>query len=302
MKVIFKIIIPILTLFVLMSACSANVAADNLSPETTSESLSPSPLSDNVDMYKSEVTNLYQGEILYVDIPILQFMGADISEVIDVLGEPLDVASRPPSTDVAGIYVYDRLYFHVDDNTPIGYITMSPDVCEIDGVSLDKNRDELISMLGVPNFESFDEEGEFSNYLLLDYEIQGYWVRFCLETSDEKASWMEIYKVDTDTVIYSELEALNLVKNYIAGGDDSIFEPLSSSDSLTYKYRNSNYMIQYDSIMNDQYHLIHEYEFVIDDPESGEGHTSTGNWYQVDIFTGEIIPMFNDDGSMNENY
>ncbi len=88
-----------------------------------------------------------------------------------------------------------------------------------------------------------------------------------------------------------ELVALNLVKNYIAGSDNSVFEPLDSV-SLTYKFKDSNYMIQYDGKLDDQYHLIHEYEFVVDNPKTGAGHTATSNWYQVDIDTGEIIPMF----------
>ena len=412
MKNISKIILPVFMLLALLTACSDNVVTDNPSSDTTTESLSSSPVPDHMDMTTPGTASLDQGEILYDGNPILQFMGADISEVIDVLGEPLDVTSRPPSTDIAGIYVYDRLYFHVDDNTSIGYITMSPDVCEIDGVSLDKNRDELISILGVPEYEMFDEEGEFSNYLLLDFEIQDCLVRFCLETSDEKASWMEVYtvspepsaasdtpdqryigewypdndsldyliisEINDDTIMfelglirvaviwakavinnneiqfgenispeydgpamngtleffensisvtisesefeyikagtiynftiknenftYPESEALNLVKNYIADGNDSTFEPSSYLNPLSYNFKSSNYMIQYDTKLENQYHLIHEYEFVIDDSESGEGHTSTSNWYQVDILTGEIIPMFNKDGSLNENY
>lgn len=443
MKFIFKIIMPILTILVHVTACSVNVVTDNRSPETTTESLSVSPVPDDVDMYTPNAESLYQGEILYGGTPILQLMGGDIYKVIEVLGEPLDITSRPPSTDMAGIYVYDRLYFHVDDNTPIGYITMLPDVCEIDGVSLDKNRDELISILGVPESEQFDDEGEFSNYLLLDFEIQGCLVRFCLEDPDKKASWMEVYgsysnppaatdeshfsgetavptedagtnspttrnspmftpivpnqnyigewysdkdnldcltileinddtitfemslirltvmwataiienneikfgenilsdydgpalngtlefyeggisvaineseveyieagtiynfTVKTENFTYPELEALKLVKNYIESGNDSIFEPLNASYPLTYKFKDSNYMIQYDSKMHNQRHLIHQYEIVIDDSVTGEGHTSTSNWYQVDILTGEIISMFNEDGSLNENY
>lgn len=226
MKIISKIIVPILTLLVLLTACSVNVVTDNPSPDTTTESLSPSPLPDNVDMSTPNAASLYQGEILYDGIPILQFMGVDISKVIDVLGEPLDVTSRSPSTDMAGIYVYDRLYFHVDDNTPIGYITMSPDVCEIDGVSLDKNRDELISILGVPKSERFDDEGEFSNYLLLDFEIQGCLVRFCLETSDKKTSWMEVYKVSSDPLAATD-------KSYFGGETAAPTEDVGTSIPTT---------------------------------------------------------------------
>lgn len=99
-----------------------------------------------------------------------------------------------------------------------------------------------------------------------------------------------------------ELAALNLVKNYIAGNDGLIFEPLSEPNRPTYRFRDSNYMIQYDSKMDNQHYLIHEYEFVMDVNLTGEGHTVTSNWYKADIATREVIPMFNKDGNLNENY
>ncbi len=434
MKIILKNIVPILMFFVLLTACSVNEEIDSANSYTPIESSHKSVLSNDVDISTSNTVSLYQGDILYKGIPILKLMGDDISKAIDVLGEPLDVASRPPLTEVAGVYVYDRLYLHIDDNTPIGYITMSPDVCEIDGISLDKNRNELISILGDPKSERFDDTGQYAYDLLLDFEIQGCYVRFCLENSDTKANWIEVFELvestttsyfnsETDTLkedtgitenttptpikpnqshigewyfnkdnldyliiseinddtivfemgliritifwataviennkikfgenissnysgpalngilefyensisviitesefeyikagtiydftvknenyIYPELEALKLVKNYIARGDNSTFEPLNSQIPLSYKFKNSNYMIQYDSKINNQLHLIHQYEFVIDNPETGEGHTATSNWYKVDIVTNEITPMFNEDGSLNENY
>lgn len=203
MKNLTKAIMLILTLIVTLTGCAVNEGTESPSSDSTVESLLPLTLPDNIDTTPDmditpEIASLYQGEILYDGIPILQFMGDDISTMINVLGEPLDIASRPVSADIAGIYVYDRLYVHVGDNTPIGYITMLPEVCEIDGVSLDKNRDELISILGAPQYEMFDEEGEYSHFLLLDFEIQGCLVRFCLETADEKASWMEIYDISSD--------------------------------------------------------------------------------------------------------
>lgn len=124
---------------------------------------------------------------------------------------------------------------------------------------------------------------------------------------DEKGTNRQI-QIDNKTKtadavsISPELTALNLVKDYIAGDDDSVFEPRDSSSGLTYKFRNSAYMIQYELKLDNQHYLIRQYEFVIDDPETGEGHTATANWYEVDIHTGVIIPMFDKDGSLNENY
>ena len=185
-KMIFMLIIvvAISSLF----ACSQNepVKSDNIS--------TPIPtIFKNVTL--TPEAGITQGEMLYNDIPILQFIGADISKVIDVLGEPVEIASRPPSTEVAGIYVYDSLYFHVDDNTPIGYITMSPEVCKIDGSSLNKNKKELIYILGEPISEKVDDEGEYSNSLLLDFNIENRLVRFVLENENTKAHLIEICSI-----------------------------------------------------------------------------------------------------------
>lgn len=101
----------------------------------------------------------------------------------------------------------------------------------------------------------------------------------------------------------SEEEALELVKNLF---DEGAFEPLDSENgSLVYRFKNSSYMLQYDNYISDEsgeYHLIHEYEIVIDDAQTGAGHTATANWYKVDAKTGEITPMFLEDRTCNENY
>lgn len=122
------------------------------------------------------------------------------------------------------------------------------------------------------------------------------------ESEYMKAGTIYNFTVKDENFIHPEFEALKLVKNYIENGRDSIFEPLISSYPLTYKFKNSNHMIQYDSKLDNGHHLIHQYEIVIDDPVSGESHGATSNWYDVDIHTGKISPMFNDDVSLNENY
>ena len=94
-----------------------------------------------------------------------------------------------------GIYIHDGIYFYVDINTSITVcITISPDICEVDGVALDKNREELINIFGIPKSEWYDEEGGPYFYnLILDFEIQSRFVRFGLQTSDEKANFMEFF-------------------------------------------------------------------------------------------------------------
>jgi hypothetical protein len=106
---------------------------------------------------------------------------------------------------------------------------------------------------------------------------------------DENGTNRQIQTNGMNNGISVELKALMLVRDYSTGINGSVFEPL---DGLTYKYKDSNYKIEYDSQIDDDLHLIHEYEFVMDNFISGEGHTATVNWYEVNTNTGEVIPMF----------
>ncbi|KIL35029.1 hypothetical protein SD71_15265 [Cohnella kolymensis] len=49
--------------------------------------------------------------------------------------------------------------------------------------------------------------------------------------------------------------------------------------------------VEYDHNEGAEY-LIHVYEVVIDDPNTGEGHTATWGWYYVNPKTGGIRSMF----------
>ena len=40
-----------------------------------------------------------------------------------------------------------------------------------------------------------------------------------------------------------------------------------------------------------QYFVVQHYESVIDDPETGEGHTATSAWYYVEETTGNVYTM-----------
>jgi len=110
----------------------------------------------------------------------------------------------------------------------------------------------------------------------------------------------ELQKVGTAEpmkTIISPGQALNYVRNYINGDGEDVFEPndISLGGELIYKYKNTNYIITYERYIDDEsgkHHLIHDFEIVIDNEETGEGHTITANWYQVDGITGDVLPMF----------
>ena len=121
---------------------------------------------------------------------------------------------------------------------------------------------------------------------------------------DGSLSLVEFNNYEENNHFISAQEALDIVKNYLNDNGPELFEPLN--DANIYYYKNSNIMIQHDAYYDDElygkHHIIHEYEIVIDDPDTDEGHTATYNWYRVDALTGNIIPMFNKDFTLNPDY
>jgi hypothetical protein len=82
--------------------------------------------------------------------------------------------------------------------------------------------------------------------------------------------------------------ALDLVKERYAANFDKIYEK-NSEDKYFYQLADADYYLEYESELdpaND--YLIHLYEFVVDDPETGVGHTVTYGWYSVGKKSGRI--------------
>jgi hypothetical protein len=139
----------------------------------------------------SPAPQILESKTRYNIMQLLQLVGNNVSEVIDVFGKLPELASP-----YAGVYICDEVYFYVDTDTlsTIVMIALSADLCEIDGVSLDRNRDELINVFGTPISEWHDEEGSPYYYgLILDFEIQNRFARFILRTSYENAELMKIF-------------------------------------------------------------------------------------------------------------
>jgi hypothetical protein len=122
---------------------------------------------------------------------LLRLVGNNISEAAEVFGEVPELASA-----ASGVYVHGEvwLYVEIENLSRILMISMSPDACEIDGAALDVNREGLIDIFGVPVAEWYDEEGgPYSYGLVLDFEVDGNFVRFILPASGEGAGWMKFF-------------------------------------------------------------------------------------------------------------
>jgi hypothetical protein len=82
--------------------------------------------------------------------------------------------------------------------------------------------------------------------------------------------------------------ALDLVKECYAMDFDKVI-PEDGSEEYYYKLPLADYYLTYDGLeTGGKNHIIHLYEFVLDDPQAGIGHTVTYGWYAVDVLSGKI--------------
>jgi hypothetical protein len=128
------------------------------------------------------------GELTYKGIP-LAYLTDTVDEVINRLGPANDTAT---SEGVGGKVFYDDLEFYVDEHNSIGSVyCYNTSALKIDGIPLNKNRAELIELLGDPaeEYGEYDDEaGTFS----LRYYIGDYNVRLELGIPDNKA-WRIVF-------------------------------------------------------------------------------------------------------------
>lgn len=82
--------------------------------------------------------------------------------------------------------------------------------------------------------------------------------------------------------------ALDIVKERYAANFDKVYEK-NSKDKYFYQLADADYYLEYESELGPaNEYLIHLYEFVVDDPETGVGHTVTYGWYSVSKKSGKI--------------
>lgn len=84
------------------------------------------------------------------------------------------------------------------------------------------------------------------------------------------------------------MEALDKVKEYYAANFDKVYAE-AAKDEYYYKSTLAGLSLVYEGeVGTEKNYLIHLYEFVVDEPETGIGHTYTYCWFTVSRITGEI--------------
>lgn len=91
---------------------------------------------------------------------------------------------------------------------------------------------------------------------------------------------------DTKEQTLTPMDALDMVKERYADNFERIW---SESGDYYYQLPLANYYLVCEGCNDtDTNYVIHLYEFVVDEEDTGIGHTVTYGWYLVDKVTGEI--------------
>ncbi len=86
------------------------------------------------------------------------------------------------------------------------------------------------------------------------------------------------------------MEALDIVKERYATNYEKVDQ--YPNEEYYYKLASADYYLVYEGEVGEENnYLIHLYEFVISDYDTGLGHTVTYGWYTIDRKSGEIIEM-----------
>lgn len=147
-------------------------------------SLDGSTLLDGEEFYEELALNSQNNnEILFNGIEIANYLDSRPKYLYDDFGQPNYGTEVDGSLYEGGKYMgYYGITFIIDDNqSTIMYIIGEPEMFTFNGSTLNKNRDELVQILGEPGFEemAYDTmEGEYIYYMTyyMDYYTVTFWI------------------------------------------------------------------------------------------------------------------------------
>lgn len=128
----------------------------------------------------AEVRSSTDGEITFNDVSVSSFINMPIYSITYWWGEPVEYNQG------GGLNYckYDGIYFEFDFSGKIYSISVAPEMCLVNGQTLNKNRDGIAAILGSPTHEGWSEDGYNIYY---DYPSDGYSAHFYLTSQDEQS-------------------------------------------------------------------------------------------------------------------
>ena len=118
-------------------------------------------------------------------------------------------------------------------------------------------------------------------YPLGSYGMNEKHIKYLMDTCPADSTEAE------DKPVLTAMEALDLVKERYGANFDKVLLP--GEENYCYKLSFAEYYLVYEGQgETEEEALYHLYEFVLDEPAEGIGHTVTYGWYSVNRFTREV--------------
>jgi hypothetical protein len=132
----------------------------------------------------------YPGEIVYAGIPIYQYLYMTEGDLVNTLGMN---TTRYGGTGGYRWSDFDGMIFTYSDFVEV-IDASNPSLLTVDGVTLDKNRNDLTKILGIPSFEDWWESYDYNyrmEYILWDTPFPVL-IIIGLPNPDDKAVWITV--------------------------------------------------------------------------------------------------------------
>lgn len=142
-------------------------------------------ISYNDTGYNSISIDVSENTLPYNTNTLISLIGCSSETVFSVLGGPIGGSSLRNYEFDGGTVYYDysnglRISFNANDPITVDSISLSPQYCEFDGITLNKTPEELKDILGTPYYESYYGDG----YYCTDYVFEEYGMVLSLEMPD----------------------------------------------------------------------------------------------------------------------
>ena len=168
------------------------------------------------DCWSSE----FHGDVVYEKNALHFYLGASISGLLEDFGDPSydDYFMGGPCYGFN-----DEIFFVYDESTQeVCLVFASPSAVQVNGVSLDKNRDELAGVLGIPSEEeSFFNEMDDENEYIMTYYGSYFATSITLENPNAKAHQVCVSYLEDPSEKYTEPEQTYASPNQNSGSSSN---------------------------------------------------------------------------------
>lgn len=129
----------------------------------------------------------YPNQILWEDVPVREYLGWNIDEIVEEMDVPYDTYMDGGSRNRCS-YRDMGIVFFFDDKHKVNLIAVDSAVSTFNGKTLNVNQDKLIELMGSPTFAGWKKTGGEEIYYVDFYDMDNKWgAIFHMPSPEEEA-------------------------------------------------------------------------------------------------------------------